>query len=221
MKEYFGEGTLGDTYIITLKAMALGTESIKIKHLTKHTYWHREIREIYSISPNIEVEFVDKKHTDLIELTTDCHEQEMVFFPEFNIVNGYTANREYIVIQPHAGKDKGEGNNKEINVSSVITAVNQLKESNIVILGTKEKYKEVQAPNVINLINKTNILAAIAVTANAKEFIGPEGLLAFVSLSQKKKSNVFYASREAVERRIIGTPWEEYCNFVEARKDEK
>jgi len=206
-KQFFCQGTLGDTYIIVCKLLRIKADKIKIYHKTIHKHWHPQIKEIYSLLSNVEVEFIDIKRTDLEEITSNCHKQEfMEFFPKWYIPNRYNLDFPYTIIQPHAGKDRG-GNCKELSIELIEALVGSV--GRVVLLGTKEKYKDIK--KCVNLVGKTSIKNAMSAISGAKMFIGPEGLLSFISLSQRVPSIVYYTSEKAVEKRIVGTLWGRYC----------
>jgi hypothetical protein len=209
-REFLCRGTLGDTYIFCSKLSTLGPDPIKIWHNTQHKYWMQEINDIYTLLPNVDVKFSDYLRVGVEEITSNVHEQNMDFFPEWKWPkhSNYTLISEpYMVIQPQAGKPKGY-NNKELKHKMVYDAIN---ESDIpcVILGTSSKYSHVRCKH--NLTNKTSVLEAMRIVSNAEKFMGPEGLLSFVALSHKVESHIYYKSHAAVEIRIMESPWEEYC----------
>lgn len=219
MLEFSASGTLGDTYIQVLQIMTFGDIPIKVYHYTKCTYWYDQIQEIYSLLPNVEVEFVDKKRDDLVELESTDKTIPRVYFPDFKMADwGYMIDGcvvDYIVIQCHSGKDVG-GNVKKFSkehLNDFISIINKYScNKGVVLIGTNPEYLSFE-DGCLNLVGKTNILELVPIIKNATNFIGPEGFGSFVALSHKVPSTIFYTSREAVEKRIIGTPWEEYCRL--------
>lgn len=211
-REFFCQGTLGDTYIFCCKLIALGFDPIKLFHRTAHKYWYQEIHEIYKLLPNIDVHFTEKDYPDLIEITSNTHEQEMNFFPNFDWSNvGITditsMNNNYLVIQPESGKPKGF-NHKELKPKIVQEKIYQ-SELPVVVLGTSSRYKYLKC--AYNLIGETSITEAMYIVSKASKFIGPEGLLSFVALSHKVNSEIYFKSYDAVFNRIVDTPWDGYC----------
>lgn len=211
--EISSAGTLGDTYILVLKLMQFGDVPIKVFHYTKHVNWYNQIREIYRLLPNIEVEFVKEPKKDLFRIESFDKKIPQVFFPKFDIDYEQIDLNDYVVVQCHAGKDNG-GNTKRFNINylnSLIHIADKVFYKKTVLIGTDKRYADIEG--CLNLVGKTSISFLFSIIANADEFIGPEGLCSFIALSNRIKSTVFYTSYVAVETRIIETPWEEYCEL--------
>lgn len=209
-REFLCRGTLGDTYIFCCKLATLGPEPIEVFHNTKHKYWLQEINDIYGLLPNVKVQFSDYLKIELEEITSNVHEQEMNFFPKWGWPKHttYTLIPEpYTVIQPEAGKPKGF-NHKELKHKMIYDAINE-SIMPVVILGNSSKYAHIRCEH--NLIGKTSVVDAMRIASNADKFIGPEGLLSFAALSHKVESHIYYKSQEAVDIRIVGSPWDEHC----------
>jgi len=203
------QGTLGDTYVVVCKLLKI-QDRVIVYHHTIHKYFYGLITEIYGLVKNVEVRFTNKPRYDLEELTTNCHDRDMEFFPEWKLNSKYDIKKPYMIVQPHAGKPSG-GNTKilpdymiqEILLSSPIKCV---------LLGTSDRFTNVG--NCVNLINKTSISDAVSLIQNAEAFVGPEGLLAYVSLSSRINSTLYYIEPAAIEEKIIGTPWKKYCSSL-------
>ena len=219
MKEFSATGTLGDTFIGICKLSKI-KEDIKMYHHTIHKYWYDNIWDLYSFLPNIkEVEFVESPREDLIEITSNCHEQDMDFFPNFTIYPDLIDEqyKPYTVIQPHSGKPKGF-NRKDLDINYIQSIVNKYKDKGInsVILGTDSYYEQLE--NCYKHINTLSLSFIYEILKQSIYFIGPEGLLSFMALSNKVHSSIFYSEKEAIQKRIIGTPWEKYVSeFVNLR----
>lgn len=209
MKEVSVRGTLGDTYIALLKIKAMN-QSVIVYHHTKHTYWYKQISEIYGLYANVEVKFVDEPRLDLEEVTSDCHEGDMEFFPMFDIYDNFHLEKPYKIIQPHSGKIVGH-NSKRMSALEVNEIIRRSPDR-CVLLGIDTDY--ISIGNCINLVGKTSIHDSLSLIQNCDEFIGPEGLLSFIALSQKKLSTIYYIDIEAVNKRILGTPWGKYSNPI-------
>ena len=205
-------GTLGDSFICMLKMYEKKDRYI-VNHHTIHKYLWHQIAEIYSLIKNVEVRFVKEPRLDLEELTSDVHEQNMEFFPVFNIkqVARTRVLEPYHIIQPHSGKLLRGFNNKTLPISWVEDMI--LTEHNlgkkIVLVGTDPSYAHIGS--CVNLIGKTTLKDTFSLINHATTFTGIEGVLAFYALSQRKSSFIFYASKEAVERRIEDSPWAKYA----------
>jgi hypothetical protein len=209
MTDYMARGTLGDTYIFCCKLKTFTQLPTTMWHNTKHRYWENEIQEIYSLLPNINVKFIDYVPT-CRELTSDVHKDNMIWFPTWEWPYNYHYKDElgdYMVIQPEAGKPEGY-NHKELTLKTIRREIDQT-DMPVVVLGTSSKFKYVGGD--YNLMGMTSVMDAMQITAHAKKFIGPEGLLAFVALSHKVKSSIYYTSGQAIEQRIKNSPWEKYA----------
>ena len=210
MNNYKARGTLGDTYIFCCKLLNMVPDPTTIWHHTKHDYWREEIFEIYNLVPLVKTIFTQHQ-TVYPEITSDVHEGKMTFFPtwEWNHNYDYTLEMgDYMVIQPEAGKPQGY-NHKELSLKTIRREIDQT-DMPVVILGTSSKFKYVGGD--YNLIGQTSVLQAMQIVAHAKKFIGPEGLLAFVALSHKVESTIYYKSGQAIEQRIKNSPWEKYAD---------
>ena len=209
IKEYLARGTLGDTYIFCCKLKAMPDKPITIWHNTKHLGWLNEITDIYRLMPNVKPYFTIST-PELYEITSNVHDQDMVWFPTWDWPYNYHYGDElgdYMVIQPEAGKPEGY-NHKELTLKTIRREIDQTNMP-VVVLGTSSKFKYIGGD--YNLMGKTSVMDAMQITAHAKKFIGPEGLLAFVALSHKVKSSIYYKSGQAIERRILNSPWEKYA----------
>ena len=209
MREISVRGTLGDSYIACCKIKNI-KDIVHVFHHSSHNYWRGLISEIYSLLDNAKITFVDSPREDLEEITSNVHEQEMNFFPRWDVKGHFTVIKPYIVIQPHSGKPLG-GNSKQFP-KFFLQSILSSSAYQCVLLGTDKKYECVT--NCVNLIGKTTITDSIQIIRNAEKFIGPEGLLSFIAASHKVKSVVYYSSYEAIEKRILNSPWDKYCELV-------
>jgi len=209
MLKFSTGGTLGDTYIVVCKLLQYGDKSIDVFHYTRHKYWYDKIREIYSLLPNITVFTADRRYKKFKNIPINCHDGKMEFFPNWDIKSKFNIKDPYIVLQPHSGKEVG-GNMKKFNYAKAQKFIDNYK-GNVVVLGTNVDYTRLVGCE--NLIGKTSVKDAMFIISKSVGFIGPEGLLSLVALSQKIKSVVYYTDRAAISLRIINTPWEKYCEL--------
>jgi hypothetical protein len=216
MIEVTTTGTLGDSYICMCKMRKI-KDTVITYHHTTHKYWYEEIKDIFSLSENTKVVFTEVERSDLEEITSDSHDGDMEFFPELKIRETPYFSFPYVVIQAHSGKVKG-GNSKYVKKSSIERWMNGLN-SKCILIGTSDLYNDFDHHNCINLVGKLSILDAISLVAKSNGFIGPEGLMSFVALSQKKDSLVMFTSEDAVSRRIRNTPWEKYASFLKIKME--
>ena len=208
------QGTLGDSYIIACKANNI-RDRVILYHRTIHRAWWAIINDILKLPKNVaDVRFVHDVRKDLTELTSDTHEQNPDFFPNFDVEDRFVIKRPYIVLQPHSGKLKG-GNAKYMSYEFLNTVIAnaELMDMRCVVLGIHPKYKGLE--NCVNLIGKTTVLDTMAIIKKADRFVGPEGFMAMVALSNRVQSDICYSDYGAVERRIIGVPWEKQIRTLE------
>jgi len=207
MTNYKARGTLGDTYIFCCKLKTFTALPTTIWHHTRHEYWQKEIFEIYKLLPNVKVVFTDYLAT-YREITSDVHEDNMIWFPTWDWPSINHIAGDYMVIQPESGKPKGY-NHKELTIRTIKREIDQANMP-VVVLGTSSKFKYIGGD--YNLMGMTSVMDAMQITAHAKKFIGPEGLLSFVALSHKVPSTIYYKSGQAIEQRIKNSPWEKYAD---------
>lgn len=221
MIRVFTQGTLGDSYIIACKIKNINDRVI-VYHRTRHRYWWSSISDILRLPKNtVDVRFIDDERKDLIELTSDLHEQNPDFFPNFEYSNKRISIihslKPYTVLQPHSGKLKG-GNAKYLphDLLQRIILERRLEGDNCIVLGIHPKYSNLD--KCTNLIGQTTILETIPIIRGASKFIGCEGVLSFIALSNKIRSDIYFSSYGAIVRRIIDTPWENYVDeFIRIR----
>lgn len=207
-KEVVVHGTLGDCFIACLKLRK--EKSIKIFHKIEQSYWKPQVQEIYSlVLPQAKIEFVDKYRNDLIEITSDCHTQtdNMEFFPNISTIKReqYSFETPYVIIQAHSGKPNG-GNTKRLSYETIYKLINHVHPIKVVLLGTDSFYSEVKKCH--NLVGQTDISTIFDIVKNSSGFVGGEGLISFMALSQRKECVIFYREYEAIKKRILNTPWE-------------
>lgn len=168
---------------------------------------------------------------------------EMTFFPDFQEA-AYRARRgcppywkrelpnhiagTYAVIQTNAGKPAGTGQNtKRICPDRLLSLITEIRIQDsslpILVLSTDPIYEDMNlterendhAVGPILHLTDLDLIPAIMACYNADFFIGPEGCMSFAALSgQPRESYIFYDWYPAVNKRIVGTPWEEYCQLV-------
>lgn len=230
MRNYCTQATYGDTYTQVCKLASLPpTESIHCIHsVVRPLDYGPKLLEIYSVLPNVTVDFVESgitqdypvlnpypkgaERTD--DQTTppplDPPEIGMVWFPSFEFANveKFSLPKRYQVLSPVAG-----GMRKSGNIWRTIPAVSLRFEEDMptVVLGIEQH--PALPENVIDLTGQTSIKEAQQIVKNASRFTGMQGLLLFVALSMKVDSTayIFDKHEDIVRRaRIIG-PWKEYC----------
>lgn len=209
---YYTGGTAGDAYIILCKLYNIARENeIIIRHYTKHDNAKKLVKEIYKLSPNIKVEFVDKKHPFIINGGfEDKNKYDVEFYPKFEISGKFNLPKKYSVLQVSAGI-----NNQRRLASKVFNSI-LYKGTVFVLVGSPGQ--EINNSNAIDLRGKTDIKEVINIIRNADHFYGYQGLLSFIALSQKVKSDVYIRSAgdaHAVKVRIENVQeWKKYYRKV-------
>lgn len=225
MRTYSCSGTLGDTYInlCILYNIAM-QEVIWCKHYTLMLKWHPLIKQIYSLLPNIHVEFVakrailyprihsafshQKKYGDHLALP-----EEWCVFPEFVFPKmDIQLSDNYIVINPKSGKPN---ENRRLSEAAINTILKTSKEP-VVIIGENKEYKDILGKNIINLIGETCLVEAMSIVSKAKHFYGFQGLMSFVAMSHRVKSEVYVKNESDIHAIFARMPqqWEQYCSIV-------
>jgi ADP-heptose:LPS heptosyltransferase len=205
MKQVYSAGSLGDVYTIGLKLMKRDDE-FEIFHHTNLKFWYNEIREIYSIFDNIKrVNFVEFATPESEEIS-GIPEDGMIWFPELDLEYVSICEYPYVVICPHAGREDMMA--RKIPIDTVYKMIELLQPLKVILLGTDKRYRHIR--NCENLIGETNIKEATSMIIDSAGFCGPEGYPAFVALSHKKPSVIFWVRYQPVEARLLGNPWQEY-----------
>lgn len=206
MIKYKVVGTLGDAYTILCKLDRI-KDDIIVYHDTVHTYWCDEIKDIYSLLPNVKVKFNDSKSDTFLQLQTAPTVNDTNFFPSFKFCDCPVDYSKYAVIQAHAGRDN-DPMSRYLSEKTINYLIESLHPIPVILIGTLRTYKSIK--NCINLVEQLSILEAMSIVANADGYVGPEGLFTFVALSQKVHSVIFYPRKQVIDKRIIGLPWEDY-----------
>lgn len=212
MIELSTSGTLGDTYINVVKLYKLAqTEKIKVRHYTLHPNWHDKIREIYSLLPNVEVDFVTSRDMDHPRIGSDFAFQdeyalEIEPFPHFDFGSPCLYMKNRIVISPISGKDNEERKMSQRNINEIHEKI----KNHGVVIGSEENY--FIPHDWIDTRGRTTLLASFDVVAYAEGFYGFQGLHCFFALSQKVPTTIYYKylhEKTAVEIRML-PEWKEY-----------
>lgn len=209
MKTFNCGGTLGDAFIAVCYLYGVSAqEKIKIRHWNPHSYWDKKIVEIYSLLPNAEVVFIPKEDKSGRQAWTQMVEKSVggfTPFPEFELPSYDGLPSKYIILAPRSGKPT-----EPTRVMKEKEVRRQIAEHNlpVVMLGDG-----VEADGVVDLRGKTTIKEALFIISKAQKFIGFQGLLSYMALSQKIPSVVYTQSEReylAFRRRLM-RKWMPYC----------
>ena len=225
MKTYGCSGTLGDTYLnlCILYHIAI-KECIICRHYTVVKSWSPLIRQIYSLLPNIHIEFVNERdtlHTRIYALFSlqEKHGDELntqrdwCFFPKFVFMTtNFNLPPEYMVLCPKSGKPSENRDIKDSTIDKII----RTSKLPIVIIGTSKDYINIIGKNIINLVGRTSLLEAICIVSNATSFVGFQGLMSFVAMSHRVPSYIHTRQPYDVKAVQVRTPkqWEKYCCII-------
>lgn len=225
MHIYSCSGTLGDTYInlCILYHIAI-KEVVLCRHYTAMLQWHSLIKQIYSLLPNIYVEFVTKREMSYPRIySTFLHQEKYgdhfaqpdkwCIFPEFVFQETNTKLPDrYTVLNPQSGKP---GENRSID-EETISSILKISKEPIVVIGTDKRYKNILGTNVINIVCKTSLLEAMCIVSKANYFHGFQGLMSFVATSYRVHSNIHARSKNDIHAIFTRMPkqWEQYCVIV-------
>ncbi len=201
MTKLVSGGTLGDTYICICHWVTR-EEPIDVEHSTKHTFWHQEIRDIYSLLPNVKsVTFVErpgpKGSSPYSIVNRKINEFEP--FPNFKFpLSPLDPGEPYIAVCPRSGKPKERGRKlSDTKLNSILT--------------------DADMPVVMPAPDKTTLLEAMGLVARADSFYGVQGLMSFVALSHRIPSIVYVPNE--VEylafRGRLARPWIAFLKEVE------
>jgi len=173
-------GTLGDTYITICHWVNI-SEKFSVEHYTRHSYWQREIRDLYSLLPNlVNVTFPALKNRE--ERFSSPYSvvkekiKEFEPFPNFTFpTSELDPGEPYIALCPKSGKpDQGYRTIPTPAIEKIIA--------------------EADMPVVVPEPGKTTLLEAMGLVARSSKFYGYQGLMSFVAMSHKSRSVVYVAN---------------------------
>jgi hypothetical protein len=199
MHTYSCSGTLGDTYVNLCILYYVATlNPIVCRHYTVHKNWHKLIKQIYSLIPNIRVEFVNKRDTANPRIysafiphrqfgTTLASPDEWCVFPQFVFPKWSDLPEHYVVLNPQSGRpDQGRILTREIIDRTIANS-----QYPVVVLGTSSVSQQIKGNNVLNLTNQTSLLEAMGIISRAQHVTTFQGLTSIVSASQRIQSSVY------------------------------
>lgn len=212
MKTFKCRGTLGDSYIVNCLIQELAMrEPVLIKQCLSYLKPHEEgwegpVEEIYSLVPNIKVKFIERKEFDAdpiprlwpnIELAIAENKQHKISpitaYPTFDFPQTAQLDvTDYIAMSPRGGK--ADEKHRQVEEEDVDRIIRSNRDKTFVMVGHNPEFLDYGRSNVINLIGKTPILEAMGIVSKARKFIGIQGLMAYVALSQRIPSVVYTKS---------------------------
>ena len=234
MKVYYAGGTLGDTYVILCKLYREAQKGrITCSHYTSLNDLRPAIKEIYSLCPNISVEFRDSSspnseivgqyfhHDPKQERRRQAIEDgeyklQPEYNPEFDLgsIERFGLPQQYEMLQLENGVNPNKMRRLDKNMIEVISRKSKLP---LVIVGKDDVKYEQMRYMMIDLRGKTSIKEAINIIKNSAHFYGCLGLLSLVALSQRVVSTLYlprgYRDKRAFRSRI--QPVAQWMRYVE------
>jgi len=232
MKSYYTGGSLGDTYVIVCKLYSIAKkEKILCRHYTAQDAVKPAVREIYSLMPNITVEFRDDiqplgitgqfihhklvgnrmtylPDNDGYDLGLECH-------PEFELgsVKRFRVPKDYAVLQLQSGANLKKM--RHVNTEDVDKIIADSGYP-VVIIGKDDVDISQIEGNMIDLRGRTSIKESIKIIKDSRHFYGCLGLLSLVALSHQIYSTLYKPNylkdKHAYESRI--QPIAEWSRYV-------
>ncbi len=234
MNIFYTSGTLGDAYVILCKLYREAQkEQILVNHYTSLDELRPTIKEIYSLCPNIVVEFRDYSTPSLDIVGQYFHHEpeserkrqaiedggynlKPEHNPKFDLgsIERFALPQQYETLQLENGVKSDKMRRLD---QDMIERISRRSKLPLVIVGTDSVEYYQMRHLVIDLRGKTNIKEVINVIKNGVRFYGCLGLLSLAALSQKVPSTLFlprgYRDKRAFRSRIV--PVAEWMRHVE------
>jgi len=223
MKTYYASGTIGDAYVILCKLYAIAKkENILCSHYTAYEKLEPVIRDIYSLLPNINVQFRKSKSPTVEIWGSFCssrqkveqHEYNLVpeYYPEFGSGNigRFKLPETYEVLQIEAGSHGV----RCLHMDAVRNILN-CSRSPIVFIGENTASLPAGSFNAMDLRGKTSVKEVVDIIKEGRHFYGRLGFLSFVAVSHRIMSDVYIKSQldaSAIKIRIEAV--EEWRKFL-------
>jgi len=221
-KIYYASGTIGDAYVILCKLYSVAKkEKILCRHYVRYKRLRPIIKDIYSLVPNISVEFISERSSD-IDLTGAFHYQgdereqdrynlKPEYYPEFELENigRFNLPEVYETLQIKAGSHGDRSLPPEI-IKGILNGTRLP----VVVVGENMDLP-VENLGAIDLRGKSSIKEVVDIIKGSKHFYGPLGFLSFVAVSHRVMSDVYIKSQEdmnAIKFRIEAI--EEWKKFL-------
>lgn len=223
MKTYYASGTVGDAYVILCKLYSVAKkEKILCRHRTRYEGLRSTIKDVYSLIPNIGVEFIKARSSD-VELIGAFHYQgkereknrynlKPEYYPEFESgdISHFRLPEAYEILQIRAGSHGSR--------SLLPEAINRILNGSrlpVVLIGENSTGFPTGNSNAVDLRGKTSIKEVVGIIKESIHFYGLLGFLSFVAVSHKIKSDVYLKSQldiSAIKIRIEAV--EEWRRFL-------
>jgi len=206
MRTYYAGGTIGDAYVILCKLYPIAKrERILCSHHTAYKELEPVIREIYSLLPNVKVEFREFKSPTVEICGAFCFPEkekeqaeyglEPEYYPRFELesIEYFSLPESYEVLQTIAGIRQ----HRRLDMREVKEILDNSK-SPVVLIGENDIRFPTGNYEVVDARGKNSIKEDVNIIRGSKHFYGPHGFLSFVAVSQKVLSTVFLKSQTCV-----------------------
>lgn len=234
MRTFYTSGTLGDAYVILCKLYRIAQrERILCKHYTSGGDLRPAIKEIYSLVPNISVEFRDSPlplmgivgqffHHDPKEerlrrtIEEGEYRLEPEYSPEFDLesIEHFSLPKKYETMQLVSGVNPDKMRRLDNDMLKEISGSSELP---LVIVGKDSMGYKQKRSMTIDLRGKTSIKETINIIKSSAHFYGCLGFLSLVALSQRVLSTLYlprgYRDKRAFRSRI--RPVAQWMRYVE------
>lgn len=222
MKTYYASGTVGDTYVILCKLYSAAKRGkILCSHRTAYEKLEPVIRDIYSLVPNIKVQF-RKSKSPAVEICgafrfqgqeTEQAEYNLKpeYYPEFEQedIGRFNLPEAYETLQIRAGSH-GDRSLLPETIKGILNGT----KLPVALVGENADLPT-ESLGAIDLRGKSSIKEVVGIIKGSKHFYGPLGFLSFVAVSHKVMSDVYLKSQldiSAIKIRIEAV--EEWKKFL-------
>lgn len=209
MKIYYTRGTVGDAYVILCKLYHIAKkEKILCQHYSGLKRLEPTIRAIYSLVPNINVEFISEQNSDInvwgtfesMRLEEDQNRYNLTqpeYYPEFELgdLSHFDLPEAYVTLQIKAGTHDPGSRSLSADTIGEIFVNSKLP---VVVIGEKTIKLPMDSFNALDLREETTIKEVINIIKNSKHFYGLLGFLSFVAASHKIMSDLWIKSNQDI-----------------------
>lgn len=214
LQNLIARGELGDAYLyICILYNPKRKGSVLVKHClggdekTEKTW--PLVQQIYSLSSNVEPYWISVHEWERTVSTCGggpppgfrpspivCAKRgvkPVTPYPSFDFpTTEHDVGESYIACCPKGGRPRQS--HRAMLPAELPSIVENYPDHNFVLVGGDKAYADFSRPNVLNLIGKTSLLEAMGIVARATGFIGVQGLMSYVAMSQKVQSVVYARS---------------------------
>lgn len=205
MKIYYTTGTIGDAYVILCKLYSVAKkEKILCKHYPGFERLQPAIRDVYSLMPNIDVEFISERSLDvnlwgtfepgqLKKERSRYGLKQPEYYPEFELGNlrHFNLPEAYVTLQIKAGTHDFGSRSLVADTVREILGDSKLP---VVVIGERTAILPAGSINTLDLRDRTSIKEVIGIIKNSVHFYGLLGFLSFVAASHRVMSDLWIKS---------------------------